>query len=436
MNNNQGYYQITNSLNSSLNMTNEIFSKNSKMLKPKINVKETQRGRNTRQFGTDITNLNTSITNNNLLQCHKPEKIELKKKPLSRKGSVSSRKVSKQQDLRTKKHIRGVPDLSVDYSAQNLKMEISNHKFGGSSMILDEPVMTRNQISEKLQNNDPQLVLEYLESILLWFYQTEADPKNVLFYPYYNYMRSVQKDINDKMRVILFDWLVDVHLKWKLLPDTLYLTFNIIDRFLGLKSTPRDELQCVGVAALLLACKYEEIYFPEISDFQEITDNAFSKQEILKKEFEILAYLKYDLTVPSSFRFFEVFNIYLKLEGKEKATVLFLIEMCCFDYSMIKYKPSLITTGVLMLMVSYNKSQKDLLFMISNYSNDQIALFCKDLIDVYYKLDHGSKALKRKFSSAKYYEVAKLDVIAELNARHNMSMNENMGSGLTLRSHC
>ena len=41
-----------------------------------------------------------------------------------------------------------------------------------------------------------------------------------------------QKDINENMRGILFDWLVDVHLKFKLLPETLFLTFNIIDRYL------------------------------------------------------------------------------------------------------------------------------------------------------------------------------------------------------------
>jgi disulfide oxidoreductase YuzD len=141
------------------------------------------------------------------------------------------------------------------------------------------------------------------------------------------------------------------------------------------------------------------------------------------------------LTIPSPYRFFEVFNIYLKLEGKEKAAVLFLIEMCSFDYSMIKYKPSLITTGCLMLIVSYNKQLKELLFLISNYSNDQIAMFCKDLFQVYYKVDHGSKALKRKFSNAKYYEIAKLDIIAELNERHNQMTMENQNqSGYCLRS--
>ena len=53
------------------------------------------------------------------------------------------------------------------------------------------------------------------------------------------------------MRETLIDWLVEVHAKFKQVPETLFLTVNIIDRFLELKSTRRSKLQLVGVAALL-----------------------------------------------------------------------------------------------------------------------------------------------------------------------------------------
>lgn len=76
-------------------------------------------------------------------------------------------------------------------------------------------------------------------------------------------------------------------------------------------------MQCIGVSALLLACKYEEIYFPEISNFHEITDNAFSKQKILEKEYEILINLKFSITIPSALQFFEIFNVFLKLKDKK-----------------------------------------------------------------------------------------------------------------------
>ena len=72
-----------------------------------------------------------------------------------------------------------------------------------------------------------------------------------------------QEDINEKMRAILVDWLVEVHLKFKLMPETLYLTVNLIDRYLEKEKIKRSQLQLVGVTAMFIASKYEEIYAPE-----------------------------------------------------------------------------------------------------------------------------------------------------------------------------
>ena len=92
---------------------------------------------------------------------------------------------------------------------------------------------------------------------------------------------QVQTDINEKMRAILVDWLIDVHHKFKLLPETLFLTVNIIDRYLARHAIHRTKLQLVGVTAMLIASKYEEIYAPEVRDFVYITDKAYLKEEIL-----------------------------------------------------------------------------------------------------------------------------------------------------------
>jgi hypothetical protein len=51
-----------------------------------------------------------------------------------------------------------------------------------------------------------------------------------------------QTDINEKMRAILIDWLIEVHLKFKLLPETLFLTVNMIDRYLDKVVIPRTKL--------------------------------------------------------------------------------------------------------------------------------------------------------------------------------------------------
>ena len=89
-----------------------------------------------------------------------------------------------------------------------------------------------------------------------------------------------QQFINERMRSILVDWLVEVHLKFKLVPETLYLTVNIIDRYIAKTEVSRPKLQLVGVTALLIASKYEEIYPPELRDLVYICDRAYSKLEV------------------------------------------------------------------------------------------------------------------------------------------------------------
>ena len=101
------------------------------------------------------------------------------------------------------------------------------------------------------------------------------------------------------MRGILIDWLVEVHVKFKLLPETIYLTTNLIDRYLTHAKVNRNKLQLVGVASMLIATKYEEIYAPEVRDFVYITDNAYTADEILEMEYRILKALDFDVTTPS-----------------------------------------------------------------------------------------------------------------------------------------
>jgi hypothetical protein len=90
--------------------------------------------------------------------------------------------------------------------------------------------------------------------------------------------------MNESVRAILVDWLMNVHTKFKLLPETLYITINLIDRFLSLHIIERTELQLLGVASLLVATKYEEIYPPTVKDLIYITEDAYSAQQILDME--------------------------------------------------------------------------------------------------------------------------------------------------------
>jgi hypothetical protein len=141
---------------------------------------------------------------------------------------------------------------------------------------------------------DPQTCAEYASEIFTWLRQSESVPGNNNGVASHQYMTR-QEDVNEKMRSILIDWLVEVHLKFKLVPESLYLTVNLIDRYLEKEQVNRQKLQLVGVTAMLIACKYEEIYPPIVRDFVYITDNAYTKEEILDMERKMLQVLDFNI---------------------------------------------------------------------------------------------------------------------------------------------
>ncbi|KAF1758443.1 hypothetical protein GCK72_014901 [Caenorhabditis remanei] len=106
-----------------------------------------------------------------------------------------------------------------------------------------------------------------------------------------------------KMRRILVDWLVQVHIRFHLLPETLHLTIFILDRMLETKTISKSDLQLLGISAMFVASKFEEVYLPDIYDYEFITENAFTKKQILSMEQVILNSLHFDLSCPSSLVF-------------------------------------------------------------------------------------------------------------------------------------
>ena len=111
------------------------------------------------------------------------------------------------------------------------------------------------------------------------------------------------------MSAYLIDWLAEIHYKFKMWTETLYVTVGIIDRYLS--QTPdfkKEDLQCLGITALHIAGKYEEIYPPELKNLLRATDNAVAKEEIIDMEFKILFALQFEVTFPSCLRFLERFS--------------------------------------------------------------------------------------------------------------------------------
>lgn len=118
-----------------------------------------------------------------------------------------------------------------------------------------------------------------------------------------NYLQVVQTEIKDTSRAFLIEWVIDVHRKFRLTPEALYVAVFIIDQFLSKKLLLKSQLHLLGVATLLIASKYEEIYPPSLNDFLAVSENKFNKKMVLTMEKDILMTLNFEVTAPSAYRF-------------------------------------------------------------------------------------------------------------------------------------
>lgn len=190
---------------------------------------------------------------------------------------------------------------------------------------------------------DAQSVQEYVPDINRQLFHGET-----AFPPGADYM-DMQTDISPKMRTILVDWLVEVHMKYRLFPETLHLTINLIDRFLTRTPVMRKRLQLVGVTAMFIASKFEEINPPQLHDFAYITDNAYSKEDILIMECSMLTTLSFQIMVPTAAHFFDMLAKANACEAIHRDTAQYLLELGLLEIRMLQYTPSHVVAAALLL---------------------------------------------------------------------------------------
>jgi len=267
--------------------------------------------------------------------------------------------------------------------------------------IIDEDIKCKFKFKD---GKTPQVPTDYLPDI---FHNLMKDEESVK--PDSGYMKH-QSDINEKMRAILVDWLIEVHLKFKLMTETLFLTINLIDRYLSTKTILRTKLQLLGVSALLISCKYEEIYAPDIRDFVYITDKAFTKEEILVMEYDILKQLDFNITIPSSNRFFDFIINYFVLKESEICLGRYLLEIFLLDNRMNKYTPSLVSCTVAYMVLKLKKYENyHDVYKFTTFGEVQLKECVKDICFLVDNIGNSSlQAIISKFSTKEMYEASKL----------------------------
>lgn len=183
--------------------------------------------------------------------------------------------------------------------------------------------------------DDPLMVAEYSNDIFDYLYELEKK-----YMPNADYMDD-QKDLEWQQRGLLMDWLVEIHSKLHLLPETLYLATNIIDRFMTLRVVSLDKIQLVGVTALLLAAKYEEVFPPVLHHFSYLTGGNFDDNDILSAEKFVLQVLEFQLSYPNPLNFLRRISKADNYDVQSRSFGKYLLEISIVEHRMICYPPSM-----------------------------------------------------------------------------------------------
>ncbi|XP_033951735.1 G2/mitotic-specific cyclin-B1-like [Pseudochaenichthys georgianus] len=251
---------------------------------------------------------------------------------------------------------------------------------------------------------NPMLCSEYVKEIYKYLRQLEVE-QNVRA----TYLQG--HEVTGNMRAILVDWLVQVSLKFRLLQETMYLTVGIIDRFLQDNPVPKKQLQLVGVTAMFLASKYEEMYPPEISDFAYVTDKAYTTAEIRDMEMAILRVLKFQLGRPLPLQFLRRASKVYEVTAEQHTLAKYLLELTMVDYEMVHMPPSIVASASLALSLKVlDAGEWDMTLQhYMDYTAESLIPVMAHIAKNVLKVNDGTTkhmAIKGKYSTSKQMRIA------------------------------
>ena len=251
---------------------------------------------------------------------------------------------------------------------------------------------------------------EYLEEIYM---NLLLEEKEATIKPKIGYMEN-QGDMNEKVRAILIDWIINIHLHFNLRQETLFMTIWLIDTYLSFAFVPSNKLQLLGISCLLISCKSHEIYYPQHHKLIDRTDNAFTKEELLTMENEILKKLNFFIVCPNPIDFYNILSKMFNFEKKQYFLGNYFIEYALINYHILKYSASVIASSCVYLVMKYfrlNGYQK----LYNNFIVNEISP--EDIIkdaakEIYTTVEKFSKSIfksvKNKFSLSQFEKVSEI----------------------------
>ena len=381
---------------------------------------------NTRVFGRDFQNIFNFLNRPNNIQ-----KVSLNNQNENQTHDIKNQKYPKNQKARRNTmymkfsnfHFENNDNIGKENkpTLDVIKEEKENILMPRKSMINlnDADAITKGALKNNVKEKKVE-IKDYFHALVddygddIFRYLIKSEKVNICDYANKDiFDLQDKKYFNEKNRSIIFNWLVKNNFKWKLKDDTIFMAMNLMDRYISKYPTKNSEFQLIGISSYLIASKYEDIYPPYLDDLSQICNYIYSNDDIIKKEYDILSGLNFDILYNSSYKYLTFLH---SVTDKENMKLLylaqFILELTLENLEILEHSQCLRAISALFLakkILQIKKSWNNLK-LYYKYDESEIKKVQKKMIGLLNKVikSKTKNSVYEKFESSKYKSVSSL----------------------------
>ena len=381
---------------------------------------------NTRVFGRDFQNIFNFLNRPNNIQ-----KVSLNNQNENQTHDIKNQKYPKNQKARRNTmymkfsnfHFENNDNIGKENkpTLDVIKEEKENVQMPRKSMINlnDADAITKGALKNNVKEKKVE-IKDYFHALVddygddIFRYLIKSEKVNICDYANKDlFALQDKKYFNEKNRSIIFNWLVKNNFKWKLKDDTIFMAMNLMDRYISKYPTKNSEFQLIGISSYLIASKYEDIYPPYLDDLSQICNYIYSNDDIIKKEYDILSGLNFDILYNSSYKYLTFLH---SVTDKENMKLLylaqFILELTLENLEILEHSQCLRAISALFLakkILQIKKSWNNLK-LYYKYDESEIKKVQKKMIGLLNKVikSKTKNSVYEKFESSKYKSVSSL----------------------------
>lgn len=229
------------------------------------------------------------------------------------------------------------------------------------------------------QDSDIECVPQYSENII-----NEFRKNDILYSPRENlFLKQNEITVNDRIEMI--NWMASTTYTFRLSSRTLFYAVRIFDRLLVVKSIKKEKLLLYATCCLSLASKYNNTYYPQLSEYVKDVNGSFKEDDIVKKEFKVINYLKFQIgcTTQTLFVRYWLNKLEADISCVKLATFIGICSLVSDDLAIIDTE--LVAVAVVLIALStFDFDYKKNIFQkeVERFNKGKLMFVMKSIVDL------------------------------------------------------